>query len=125
MNLKSDLFDFLKAQGLMPEDRDYGIFFRYQMLNFLVIIDEDDDQFLRLALPGIFDVDENNRADVLEACNRTCHRMKVSKCYVPQDDVWVAAEQLLDSDPNYEDIVPRLLNILMQSRDAFYEEIRQ
>lgn len=125
MKLQEDLFKFLKEQGLVPEERDYGIFFRYQMLNFFVIIDQEDDQFLRIALPGIFDVDENNRADVLEACNRTCHRMKVSKCYVPQDDVWVAAEQLIDSDPNYKDIVPRILKILIQSRDAFYEEIRK
>ena len=125
MKLQEDLFQFLKEQGLVPEERDYGIFFRYQMLNFLIIIDENDDQFLRISLPGIFDVDENNRIDVQEACNRTCNRMKVSKCYVPDDDVWVSAEQLIDSDPNYEDIVPRLLTILIQSRDAFYEEIRK
>ena len=123
--IKEDISAFLPSEGLQPQDRDYGIFFKYQMLNFLVFWREKDERFLKIALPSIYDVDENNRIDVLEACNETTKGIKVAKCFVPEDSVWVTAEQLLDKDPNYADVIPRTLQILMDARDEFYEQIEK
>lgn len=119
------ILDYLKSQGLMPELRNYGIFFRYQMLNFHILNYENDDHFLRIILPGIMDVDANNRVDVLEACNKVTADMKVAKAYIQTDDngseVWISTEQMLDQDPRFEDVIPRSLNIMLGAYREFQE----
>ena len=121
---KEELLAYLRQQGLQPKEEDFGIFFRYQMLNFLLFTDDDDPLYLRLVLPGIMDVDQNNREDVLEACNKVTGEMKVAKCFISDNaDVWIACEQLMDKDPRFEDIIPRSLRILMGSQQAFLEAL--
>ncbi len=123
--MKEEIFSYLTSEGLQPQERDYGIFFKYQMLSFLVFWRDDDERFLKIALPGIYDVDENNRIDVLEACNEATKNIKVAKCFIPEDSVWVTAEQLLDTDPNFSDVIPRTLHILMDARQEFYDQIEK
>lgn len=121
---KEELIAYLKAQGLQPEVEDFGIFFRYQMRNFWFLTDDEDQQYLRLIMPGIMDVDENNRLDVLEACNMVSKDIKVAKCFISDNsDVWISCEQLLDADPKFDDILPRSLNILLASYEAFGKAI--
>ena len=121
---KEELLAYLRQQGFQPKEEDFGIFFRYQMLNFLIFTDDEDPLYIRLVLPGIMDVDQNNREDVLEACNRVTCDVKVAKCFISDNkDVWIACEQLLDQDPKYDDILPRSLHILMVSQQAFFDAI--
>ena len=122
--IKDDIFAYLSSQGLQPQAEDFGIYFKYQMLNFFILWNEGDELFLKICLPGIFDVDENNRAEVLEATNAVTRDMKVAKCFVPEDDVWITTEQLLDTTPDYGDIIPRSLRILIQARKEFYDNIQ-
>ena len=124
-DIKQEIFDFLRSEGLQPEETPFGIYFKYQMLNFLIFHEEDDSLFFRMALPGVCDVDENNRADMLEAANAVNARMKVAKAFIPEDDVWITTEQLLDTDPKYDDIIPRSLHILVQARDVLYDELQK
>ena len=124
MKTSEMVFEYLKSQGLVPKiDEDNDIIFKYQMLTFIYFNNDDDEQFFRLALPGIFDVTEENRTTVLEAMNEVNKRMKVVKAYIPREDVWIAAEIMMDSTPELDDIVPRLLNILLGARREFYDQI--
>ena len=124
-DIKQEIFDYLKGEGLQPEETAFGIYFKYQMRNFLIFHEEEDSQFFRLALPGIYDVDENNRIDALEAVNQVNRDFKVAKALIPDDDVWITTEHLLDADPKYDDIIPRSLHILLQAQDMFYDEIQK
>lgn len=124
MKTSEMVFEYLKNQGLMPRiDEDNDIIFKYQMLTFIYFNNDEDEQFFRLALPGIFDVTEENRVTVLEAMNEVNKRMKVAKAYIPREDVWVAAEIMMDSTPELDDLVPRLLNILLGARKELYDQI--
>lgn len=125
MTIKQQIGEYLASEGLRPQEEEYGYFFRYQMLNFIVRWDPDDEHFLNIMLPSIFDVDENNRGDVLEAANKVNMGRKVVKCVVTESGVWLVAEQLLDTDPNYQDVIPRTLDMLMQGRKAFYSSLRE
>lgn len=119
-----EMFYYLSGQGLRPEKRDYGLYFRYNMLNFTIYWDEDDAEFLKINLPGIYQVNYDNLADVLLACNAVNLKRKVVKAYIVDgESVHVAAEQLLDTSPDYDDVIPRTLNMLVQARDIFYQEI--
>ena len=120
---KSNLGAYLASEGHEPQETDFGYVFEYQNLTFLIFWDDDDDQYLKIALPGIFNVDDNNREDALAAANEVNIEWKVIKTVVLSDEVWVVAEQLIDKDPNMADLVPRTIQILVSGRESFYEHL--
>ena len=120
---KSNLGSYLTSEGLRPQETDFGFVFKYQNLTFFIFWDDDDNQYLKLALPSIYNVDDNNRDDALAAANEVNIEWKVIKTVVLSDEVWVVAEQLIDKDPNLADLVPRTIKILMSGRESFYEHL--
>jgi hypothetical protein len=118
---KKEVGAYLSSEGLRPKETDFGYVFEYQNLTFFIIWDDKDDQYLKIALPGIFNVDDNNRDDALVAVNEVNKEWKVIKSVVTDDEVWVVAEQFVDKDPKLSDLVPRTINILMGGRMSFYE----
>ena len=120
---KSNLGSYLTSEGLRPEETDFGFVFEYQKLTFFIFWDDDDNQYLKIALPGIYNVDDNNRENALAAANEVNIEWKVIKTVVLSDEVWVVAEQLIDKDPNMADLVPRTIQILVSGRESFYEHL--
>lgn len=121
-----EIINYLQNEGLMPKkDEDGDIVFKYQMKNFIIFDTTDDEQYLQIALPGIYDVTEENLVEVLAACNSVNRGIKVAKVIITGDNksVWVVYESMLDTTPVYEDIVPRSLEILMAAQKSFYETI--
>lgn len=125
MSTKELLFDYLQKQGLVPSNEKYGMDFKYQMLDFSILIDEEDEQFLRIVMPGIFTATPENRTEVLEAINAVNMGVKVSKIGIWGDNGTVAVfiETLLDKDPALDDIIPRSLGIMLFTRQQFYKEL--
>lgn len=125
MKTTEKVLEFLKQQGFCPEvDSDDGnILFKYQMKNFLFINNDEDELFFQLILPGIFDITEENRELVLDAINKVNVSVKVIKCCIINDEVWIFFENLLDSSPEVSDIIPRALNILQGAQLEFYTHI--
>lgn len=125
MKTSERVLQFLKEQGFCPKvDADGDIFFKCQMRVFLFKNHDEDEEYFQLALPGIYDVTEDNRDVVLEATNRVTSMMKVAKTIVTNDSVWVLFEILLDSTPEVSDIIPRALAILVGAQEEFYKQIR-
>ena len=119
------VMNFLKEQGFCPQVDERGsIIFKYQMSTFVFMNNDEDEEFFQLAFPGIFDVTEDNRELVLEAANKVNCRLKVAKVIIPNNDVWVLFEIILDQSPEVGSIIERGLNILMHAREAFYEALQ-
>ena len=121
---KEDIGKYLASEGLQPQERDFGYYFRYQMRNFFIEYDEDDDQYLRIIMPGIYEANEDNLLEVLQACNEVDQSRKVIKCYVSDEDVDLAAELLVDETPILGDIVPRALGMLLGGQETFYKALK-
>lgn len=121
---KKEIGAYLTSEGLRPQETDFGYVFEYQNLTFFIFWDDNDDQYLKIALPGIYNVDDNNRDDALAAANEVNKEWKVIKAVVTDDEVWVVAEQFVDKDPNLSDLVPRTITILMEGRVSFYEHMQ-
>lgn len=125
--VKEEIFEYLKEMGLMPKyDKDQDIVFKYQMASFLIIFQDKDKQYIQVVLPNIFQVDENNRSDVLDVCNEITRRMKVAKCFINSlNKVWLTVEILLEKTPTYENFLPRSFQILLDSAKVFKREINK
>ncbi len=124
MSTNNSVFTFLKSEGLMPEETEFGITFKYQMCNFIIIKDDDDQSFVHIAMPGIYDVTEDTLFDVLMACNEVNKSIKVAKVVANDDNVWIMYELVLDSSPVYDDVIPRGLQTLMSARNVFYQKLK-
>ncbi len=125
MSTNESVLSYLKSQGLIPQETDYGIIFKYQMCNFLIFKDEDDQSFLQIAMPGIYDVKEETMLDVLMACNIVNNGTKVVKAVVNDDSVWILYEIIIDSTPVYDDFIPRGLQTLLHGREIFYQALKE
>lgn len=124
--MMTNVFDYLKQQGLVPAEEEFGISFKYQMADFLILSDDDDQQFFRLTMPGIFSCTPENRLETLEAINITNNDMKVIKATIfGETNVWLFFEQLLDSTPVFDDIIPRGINILLAGQQKFFNVLKE
>jgi hypothetical protein len=127
MSVIDDIFSYLKNEGLVPERTSFGIGFKYQMLSYVIIEDENDQNFVQIALPKLLDVDENNMLDALMACNKVNDNKKVIKALVSEEgkSVWILYETVIDSTPVYDDILPRAVKYLSAGRDFFFEALKE
>ena len=114
--------EFLKQQGFCPNvDPDGEVIFKYQMRTFVNYYAEDDEEFFQLVMPAIFEVTDDNRDVVLEAANKVNVTMKVVKCVILGDSVWVLYEDFVSQDTDMSDVIPLALNILQNAQQRFYQ----
>ena len=115
--------EFLSSEGYRYEiDGDGDIHFEYEGVNLYFTVDNNDQSFFRLIMPGIYEV-ENNREKVLEAINTVTRDMKVLKAFLVGDLLWLAVEIFIDSTPELEDFFPRCLRLLKSGREKMAEEL--
>lgn len=131
MRLNELLLDFLQDEGFRPQvdENDGEITFKCEGLTYSFMPDDNDDQYFRLMMPGIYDINDDNEYEVLKALNETNASMKVVKLYTMGEDddrdVWVAFEILADSTPELKDFVPRAISLLRAGRRDFYQRIQK
>ena len=131
MNVKGLVSKFLKSQGIVATKNALGLNFTYEGWNFLFWNDADDPQFFRLTLPGVFDVTDDNFANAIMACNNINWNYKVVKAvlYDYEDgkekgaSVWMCYEQVLDANPQIDELVPRAIHCLIAAAEAFTKEM--
>ena len=131
MNVKGLVSKYLKSQGIVAAKNALGLNFTYEGWNFLFWNDADDPQFFRLTLPGVFDVTDDNFANAIMACNNINWNYKVVKAvlYDYEDgkeqgaSVWMCYEQVLDANPQIDELVPRAIHSLIAAAEAFTKEM--
>ncbi len=125
MKMTDKVLEELQEQGFLPQRVDFGIVFKYQMVNYLYFENKNDDEYFNLYIPYLFEVDKENMADVLTAINAINNAIRVVKLVVNDDHVWACFEEELPKDASLEDIVPYALVTLFHAREQFYEELKK
>ena len=123
MNACDLVENWLKSQGFRSErDSDGDLRFRYEGVNLFCGKDDNDKQFLRIIMPGIYKVD-GDRTRVLEAVNTISRDIKAIKAFLVEDYLWLAIEMFIDSTPDIDDFIERCLDILVAGRLRIAKEI--
>lgn len=120
--------NWLAENGVKFEEKDYGLTFKYQGGYFIIGNNSKDLQYFNIVMPGIYDFAEHTdvpRIKVLEALNKVNAQYKVVKAVCDDEDCWLTTEIFIDSTPDVEDYMERLLNILHQSRMEFFQYLRE
>ena len=112
--------DWLTSQNVQFVETPIGLLFKYQGCAFVIEDNTDDKQFLRIRMPRIHTVSPGEREKVLEVINKLNYGIKCLKASIDQDgDVNLFTEIFIDSNPDVEDFLERLLSILLSSRIKF------
>lgn len=122
---KEKTLECLYQLGFSPEPTggDYGYAFSYEGLNLLYTTEEDESRCLTFALPGIYDVTEENRSEVLEAIERMCAGMRYVQPMIMFDSVWVHYQHHLgDAQPTPE-LIEHMIRVLAASMPRFHRII--
>lgn len=123
MNASDLVENWLRSQGFRSErDNDGDLRFRYEGVNLYCCKDDGDQQFLRIIMPGIYDVN-GDRERVLEAINTISRDIKAIKAFLVRDSLWLSIEMFIDSTPDIDDFIERCLDILVAGRRRIAEEI--
>lgn len=114
----------LENLGFVTEEiPDLGYVFKYEEMAILYMPDDDDENFLRFAVPNIYDVTEENKPFVLEVVNDTNMAIKYSKTCVYSEDVWVFYEYRLFEENDLEDIIEHCILLLQATYFLFHRKI--
>jgi hypothetical protein len=131
MRVRELVSKYLKSVGVAVQKNGLGLNFTFEGWNFLLWNDANDPLFFRLILPGVFDVTDDNFAEAIMACNNVNWNFKVVKAvlYDFEDEhdsgasVWMCFEQVLDTTPQIEELIPRALHSLIAAAEAFNKEM--
>lgn len=125
MKQKEIILDQLKAMGFEPfELGDVGFVFKYEDMNYLYMPDDDDEQFLRIVIPHLFEVTDENRVAVLDAMHETGLMLKYAKvCIMYENAVWAIYEHRLTSTDNLAELLEHIIRVLEAAAHVFYKKI--
>lgn len=125
MNQKEIILDQLKAMGFEPiELGDVGFVFKYEDMNYLYMPDDDDEQFLRIVLPHLFEVTDENRVAVLDAMHETGLMLKYAKvCIMYENAAWAIYEHRLTFTDNLAELLEHIICVLEAAAHVFYKKI--
>ena len=103
---KTKVMDALHRLGFqLTEYPDFGYVFRYEGLSVFLRFDGDDDEFIRMTLPCIFEGNDDNRVFLLDLVNEANLKQKYVKIVLRDNKVWVFFETDVYSEQELEQVL--------------------
>lgn len=123
MTAKDYLKEFLSNEGYRYEENpDSGhISFKFEGIKY-VFLNNSGKQLLQIAIL-FYDVNEDNRFAVLEACNKVNSDKAMVKLTADEDTVWANWEDIVPEDGYPLARIDMALNMLKTAFNLFYETI--
>ena len=110
MTMKEKIMEAFKLLGFKVEDLDgtaYG--FHYEGRSFLLLSNEEDEEFLNIALPCVLepdDVDEQTFTETMEKLNSTLPYVKTHKAF---GGMTMFYERELIGNEDYKEVIRRMI----------------
>ena len=118
----------LQSLGLKPQiDDDGDIFVRYQMKTFYVMgANSDDEDYLVVVFPQMYEVDEGEETKVLAVCNKITREIKLAKVYIDQTlkNVSASCEFYYNGEESLKTCLDKAIEILGMVRLTFIKTMR-
>lgn len=118
----------LQSLGLKPKIDDEGdVFVRYQMKTFYVMgTNSDDEDYLVVVFPQMYEIDEGEETKVLAACNKTTREIKLVKVYIDQSlkNVSASCEFYYNDEESLKVCLDKAIDILGMIRISFIKAMR-
>ena len=108
--MKEQILNTFAAMGFQLEEMEgFGYGFRYEGINYLYMPNDDDEDFLNIAVPAIVEInDENIHAAhlLMDKLNSTLKYVKANKL---GDSMWLFYERELYGGEDFEKLLSRMI----------------
>lgn len=120
--MKEKILAAFENLGFNLEDNEsLGYSFNYEGINYLYMHNEDDEDFLNISVPCIYDLEEDNKKyeELKEKINST---LKYVKAYTLGKGLWLFYERDLLGNEDLEEVIRHMIlhlaAALMFARDS-------
>lgn len=108
--MKEQILNTFAAMGFQLEEMEgFGYGFRYEGINYLYMPNDDEEEFLNIAVPAIVEInDENVHAAhmLMDKLNSTLKYVKANKL---GDSMWLFYERELYGGEDFEKLLSRMI----------------
>ena len=124
--MKEKILEAFAELGFQLEQMDdFGYGFSYEGTNFIFMPNADDEEFLNICVPGIYDLEEESPLSFIELMNKINSTLKYIKAYELGKSIWLFYERELFGDEDLAKVISRMILHLeaglMFSRKAMAE----
>lgn len=92
--MKEKILEAFRDLGFkLEEEEGMGYCFNYEGLNLLYMYNENDEEFLNIALPGIVEVEEDRMLQICALLEKINSTLKYVKAYMLGNSVWLFYER--------------------------------
>ena len=108
--MKEKILDAFKALGFeMEELEGFGYGFEYEGKHFLYMYNEDDEDFLNIALPAVLDMDDEDNVGFYQVMDKINGTLKYVKANKLNDSMWLFYERELFGGEDLKQILSRMI----------------
>lgn len=108
--MKEKVLEALSNLGFTTEQIDDNAYnFKYEGLSLFYLYNPNDEEFLSIALPGVYDFDENEAGKYCALTECINSSMKYIKAYTVNNDMWILYEREILEGENLEEIIRRMI----------------
>lgn len=120
--MKEKILEAFKALGFVMEYAE-GLYyaFQYEGKHFLYLYDEDDEDFLDIAIPGVLDIDDIDDAEFYQLMDKLNDTMRYVKAYKANDSMWLFYERELFGGEDLQQVISNMI----QHLDASFAFLRE
>ena len=122
MKLIDKVMAELQKLGLLPQKEEFGLGFKYQMVKYVYM--DGDEEYLKMYIPGIMEVDDDDLGMMLTILNSINNKMKVVKLVVVDNLVWCCYEARVHEGVNLGDMVEHAVEALHVSYQQFHDLLK-
>lgn len=121
--MKEKILAAFENLGFNLEDNEsLGYHFYYEGINFLYMYNEDDEDFLNISVPGIYDLEEDNKGHYDALKEKINSTLKYVKAYTIGNGLWLFYERELLGNEDLEEVIRNMIlhlaAALMFARDS-------
>ena len=108
--MKEQIMNTFATMGFVLEEVEgFGYGFRYEGINYLFMPNDDDEDFLNLAIPAILEVTEDNTNAALMLMDKLNSTLKYVKANRLGDSIWLFYERELYGGEDFEKLLSRMI----------------
>lgn len=121
--MKEKILAAFENLGFNLEDNEsLGFSFNYEGINYLYMYNEDDEDFLNISVPSIYDLEEDNKENYDALKEKINSTLKYVKAYTLGKGLWLFYERDLLGNEDLEEVIRRMIlhlaAALMFARDS-------
>lgn len=108
--MKDKILEAFENLGFNLKDTEsLGYTFNYESINYIYMYNEDDEDFLSISVPGIYDLEENNKEKYEALKEKINSTLKYIKAYTIGGSLWLFYERDLLDKEDLEEVIRRMI----------------